>query len=71
MIHFDVGSSALYNPASHDATVVPPDAPPPPLPGACCTITGNCVEILETECEAQHGVFLGPEIPCGPNTCGE
>jgi hypothetical protein len=68
MIHFDVGSSALYNPASHDATVVPPDAPPP-VTGACCLADYSCVEVTQADCVAQGGTYNGDGAVCTSDLC--
>ncbi len=67
-IHFDVGSSALYNPASHDATVVPPVTPPLPT-GACCLFDYSCAELTQGDCEAQGGTYNGDGVVCTPELC--
>lgn len=71
MIHFDVGSTELYNPASHDATVNLPDTPPPPPPliGACCLPDFSCVELEQSNCELQGGTYHGDESLCTPDLC--
>lgn len=71
MLHFDVGSSALYNPASHDATVSLPDSPPPPPPvlGACCLTDWSCVEVTQSDCELQGGTYNGDGTLCTPELC--
>jgi hypothetical protein len=71
LLHFDVGSSALYNPASHDATVNAPDGPPPPPPltGACCLADWSCVELTQANCALQGGTYHGDESLCTPDLC--
>ncbi len=68
LLHFDVGSSALYNPASHDATVSSPDSPPPPI-GACCLLDWSCVELTRADCELQGGTYHGDASLCTPDLC--
>ncbi|MEM7228397.1 MAG: SdrD B-like domain-containing protein [Planctomycetota bacterium] len=34
------------------------------VPGACCLPDGTCVEVLDTECDAQGGVFQGFSTLC-------
>jgi hypothetical protein len=36
--------------------------------GACCTILGECSEVIQAECLAQNGTFL-PGGVCDPNPC--
>jgi hypothetical protein len=68
MVHFDVGSSDLYNPASHDATVNPPEGPVS-QPGACCFAEGVCEMMLQTDCETFGGAFQGEGISCDADPC--
>lgn len=41
--------------------------------GACCFVNpftgGNCVFLNATDCFAQGGSFIGPNVPCTPSPC--
>jgi len=38
-------------------------------PGACCLPNGECVEIVETDCDALDGLFAGPGTTCEFTQC--
>ncbi len=37
--------------------------------GACCVIGGNCIVVLQADCEQQLGTYLGDGFPCGLGPC--
>ncbi len=39
------------------------------IAGACC-LDGGCQEVLDTDCAATNGLFLGYGTTCSPNPCG-
>lgn len=40
----------------------------PALLGACC-VGEQCVPLLNEQCSADHGIFLGAGVPCEPDLC--
>ena len=46
---------------------------PQPPTGACCFNIGNpgaiCEVTDQTDCFSRGGVYMGNDVPCGPNTC--
>ena len=38
--------------------------------GACCDpSTGSCQVLTQSDCNSQHGAWLGPGTNCNPNPC--
>jgi hypothetical protein len=45
------------------------ECPLPPEPGACCLLTGECLDVLLEECEGLGGDFFGDGTVCEPGLC--
>ena len=42
---------------------------PCPQPAACCLADGSCAILMEGECSAQQGLWVGPDRVCDPDPC--
>lgn len=56
------GQVRWYEPGYNDC----PDQMPY---GACCLPTGECISLMEANCEAGGGSFMGDDSVCDPNPC--
>ncbi len=43
--------------------------PPPPSMGACCLTDGTCAQMIESECDASRGTYLGDDELCAGAAC--